>query len=283
VSADIPPAASAGEIALGEMTVNRIGLGGRFIQDAEQHRPLLRRALELGVNLIDTADIYGNSENALAEALHPYPDDLVIATKGGQTHVDGQVIANGTPRYLREACERSLARLRVETIDLYQLHMPDPDVPVEESVGALDELRREGKVRHIGVSNVFGDQLEAALRTAPVVSVQNRFSLMYPAGTHEIEVCERERMAFMPWWPLGGGELPRAGGALAEVGAEIAEIAAAHGATRGQIALAWLLHTSPAMLPIPGTGSIEHLEENLSAAALQLTPEDVATLEPTRP
>jgi pyridoxine 4-dehydrogenase len=276
VRADIPTAASAGEIALGDLTVNRIGLGGRFIQDAEHHRPLLRRALELGVNLVDTADIYGNSETALAQALHPYPDGLVIATKGGQTHVDGQVTANGTPRYLREACERSLARLRVDTIDLYQLHMPDPDVPVEESVGALDELRREGKVRHIGVSNVFGDQLEAALRTARVVSVQNRFSLMHPAGTHEIEVCERERMAFMPWWPLGGGELTRAGGALAEV-------AAAHGATPGQVTLAWLLQRSPAMLPIPGTGSVEHLEENIAAAGTRLTPEEVAALESSQP
>jgi aryl-alcohol dehydrogenase-like predicted oxidoreductase len=272
VSADIPPAAAAGDIAVGNFTVNRIGLGARFIQDAEHSRPLLRRALELGVSLIDTADIYGNSENALAEALHPYPDGLVIATKGGQTHVDGQVKADGTPRYLREACERSLARLRVDAIDLYQLHMPDPNVPLAESLGALEELRGEGKIRHIGVSNVFGDQLELALRTVPLASVQNRYSLMHPGGEHAIEVCERERIAFMPWWPLGGGELTRAGGALAEV-------AAAHGATPAQTALAWLLQRSPAMLPIPGTGSIEHLEENVAAARVRLTAAEMAALD----
>jgi pyridoxine 4-dehydrogenase len=258
VSADIPPAASAGEIALGDLTVNRIGLGGRFIQDAEHHRPLLRRALELGVNLIDTADVYGKSEEAIAGALHPYPEGLVIATKGGQTLVDGRPTANGARHYLREACERSLNRLRVETIDLYQLHMPDPNVPLEESVGALDELRREGKIRCIGVSNVFGDQLELALGTAPLASVQNRYSLMHRDSEREIEICEREGIAYMPWWPLGGGELARVG---------------------VQNALAWLLQRSPAMLPIPGTGSIEHLEENVAAAGVRLSAGETAALE----
>ena len=252
------PAAAAGELSLGGLTVNRIGLGARFVQDAEHSRPLLERALELGVNLIDTADVYGNSEEAIAGALHPYPDELVIATKGGQTLVDGQPTADGRPEYLREACERSLRRLRVDTIDVYQLHMADPEVPIEESVGGLDELRREGKVREIGVSNVFGEQLERARRTAPIVSVQNRYSLMHRQTETEIEICEREGMAFMPWWPLAGGE-------LAPLGPERA--------------IAWLLQRSPAMLPIPGTSSVEHLEENVAAAAVRLTPDEVAKLE----
>ena len=252
------PAAGAGTITLGSLSVNRIGLGARFVQDAAHHGPLLSRALELGVNLIDTADVYGASEDAIAGALHPYPDGLVIATKGGQTLVDGTPTADGRPEYLRDACERSLRRLRVDTIDLYQLHMPDPNVPIEESVGALDELRREGKVREIGVSNVFGDQLELARRTTPIVSVQNRYSLMHRDSEREIDICEREGMAYMPWWPLGGGELARVG---------------------VQKALAWLLQRSPAMLPIPGTGSVEHLEENVAAAGVQLTPEEVAALE----
>ena len=247
-----------GELSLGSLTVSRIGLGARFIQDAEHSRPLLMRALELGVNLIDTADVYGNSEVALAQALHPYPAEAVIATKGGQTLVDGTPTANGTPAYLREACECSLARLRVDTIDLYQLHMPDPNVPIEESVGALAELRTEGKVREIGVSNVFGEQLERARRTAPVVSVQNRYSLMHRDSEREIEICEREGMAYMPWWPLGGGELARVG---------------------AQHALAWLLQRSPAMLPIPGTSSLEHMEENVGAADVRLSAAEVAELE----
>jgi aryl-alcohol dehydrogenase-like predicted oxidoreductase len=251
-------AAAAGTIALGELTVNRLGLGTRFVQDATHSRPLLERALELGVNLFDTADVYGNSENAIAEALHPYPEGLVIATKGGQTLVDGTPTGDGRPQYLREACERSLARLRVETIDLYQLHMPDPNVPIEESVGALAELREEGKVREIGVSNVFGEQLERARRAAPIVSVQNRYSLKHRESQVEIAICEREGMAFMPWWPLAGGELAGMG---------------------VQAALAWLLQRSPAMLPIPGTASVEHLEENVAAAQMHLTPEDVAALE----
>jgi pyridoxine 4-dehydrogenase len=254
------PAAAAGTIALGSLRVNRIGLGARFVQDAAHHRPLLERALELGVNLIDTADVYGASEEAIAGALHPYPEGLVIATKGGQTLVDGQPTADGRPEYLREACERSLRRLHVDIIDLYQLHMRDPNVPLDESVGALDELRREGKVREIGVSNVFGDQLELARRTAPIVSVQNRYSLMHRDSEREIEICEREGMAYMPWWPLGGGELARVG---------------------VQRALAWLLQRSPAMLPIPGTGSVHHLEEDVAAAGLQLTPEEISDLEAT--
>ncbi len=245
--------------ALGDLSVSRIGFGGRWLSDPEHSRTLLRRALELGVTLIDTADVYGNSEEIIAQTLHPYPDDLVIATKGGQTHVDGRPTANGERRYLRTACERSLTRLRLDTIAVYQLHMPDPEIPIEDSIGALDELRSEGKIRHIGVSNVFGDQLEAALRTAPIVSVQNRYSLMNRDSEREIEICEREGIAFMPWQPL-------ADGALASIAGP-------------QVALAWLLQRSPAMLPIPGTTSIDHLEENVTAAGLQLTADEIAALE----
>ena len=252
------PAAAAGSLSLGSLEVNRIGLGARFVQDPEHHSALLARALTLGVDLIDTADVYGGSETAIAAALHPYPEGLVIATKGGQTLVDGTPTADGRPEYLRAACERSLARLRVEAIDLYQLHMPDPNVPIEESVGALAELRREGKVREIGVSNVFGEQVELARRTAPIVSVQNRYSLLHREREQEIEICEREGMAFMPWWPLAGGELTRVGAARA---------------------VAWLLQRSSAMLPIPGTASIAHLEENVAAAGVRLTPEEIAELE----
>jgi aryl-alcohol dehydrogenase-like predicted oxidoreductase len=248
----------AGGMNLGSLSVNRIGLGARFVQDADHHRPLLERALELGVNLIDTADVYGASEEAIAGALHPYPEGLVIATKGGQTLVDGQPTADGRPEYLRQACERSADRLRVDTIDLYQLHMPDPYVPIEESVGALDELRREGTVRDIGVSKLFGEQLERARATAPIVSVQNRYSLKHRDGQAEIAICEREEMAYIPWWPLAGGE-------LAQIGV--------------QQALAWLLQRSPAMLPIPGTSSVEHLEENVAAAGIRLTDEETAQLE----
>ncbi len=270
------PAASAGSIALGALSVNRIGFGARFVQDPDHHGALLRRALELGVTLIDTADVYGNSEAAIAGVLHPYPQELTIATKGGQTLVDGTPTANGQPAYLREACERSLARLRVDTIDVYQLHMPDPGVPIAESVGALDELRREGKIREIGVSNVFGEQLELARRAAPVVSVQNRFSLKHRRSDAEVAFCEREGMAYMPWWPLAGGELAQSGGALRSV-------ADAHGATPGQVALAWLLNRSPSMLPIPGTTSVEHLEQNVAAAALALTDTEIASLEAEQP
>ena len=247
------------ELALGDLSVSRIGFGGRWLSDPEHSRTLLHRALELGVNLIDTADVYGASEEVIAGALHPYPEGIVIATKGGQTLVDGRPTADGRPEYLRAACERSLTRLRADTIDLYQLHMPDPEVPIEDSLGALDELRREGKIRHIGVSNVFGDQLERALATVPVVSVQNRYSLMSRNSEREIENCEREGIAFMPWQPLADGALA--------------------GTAGPQVALAWLLQRSPAMLPIPGTSSIEHLEENVAAAGLRLTADELAALE----
>jgi aryl-alcohol dehydrogenase-like predicted oxidoreductase len=236
----------------------------------EEGRALLRRALELGVNLIDTADVYGNdnaSELLLADALHPYPEGLVIATKGGQVLRDGQPVANGTPAYLRSACEASLNRLRIDQIDLYQLHMADPEVPVEVSLGALNELRKEGKIRHIGVSNIFGGDLEHALDVAPVVSVQNRYNVGMRASDPEVDLCERRSLAYMPWSPLFMGDLPGEG--------PLRQIAEQRGATPAQIALVWLLARSPAIVPIPGTSTIAHLEENLKAAALRLSPEEL--------
>ena len=234
---------------------------------------MLRRAVELGVNLIDTADSYGPavSEELIAEALHPYPEDLVIATKGGLTRTGpGEWPRNGRPEYLREACEGSLRRLRLDRIDIYQLHAPDPDVPYEESVGTLKALQDEGKIRHIGVSNVSVEELEQARGIVDVVSVQNRFNLGDRHAADVLAACQDAGLAFIPWFPLQAGSLAEPGGAAAE-------IAAAHGATPAQVALAWLLGTE-ATLPIPGTGSIEHLEENLAAASLELSDAEVAEL-----
>jgi aryl-alcohol dehydrogenase-like predicted oxidoreductase len=238
-----------------------------FPGDRELARGLLRRALELGVNLIDTADAYGpgTSEEVIAEALHPYPEDLVVATKGGQVHDEqGRARPDGRPEHLREACEASLRRLRLERIDLYQLHSPDPEVPLEESLGALVELRAAGKIRHIGVSNVFGDQLALARSTAPIVSVQNRYNAGNRAAEASLEFCEREGIAFLPWAPLGAGALAPEEGPLAAVAGEC-------GATPAQVALAWLLRRSPVVLPIPGTSSAEHLEENMGATRVRLS------------
>ena len=260
----------------GELTVNRMGFGARWVDrnGPEASRALLRRVLELGVNLIDTADVYGadgGSERAIADALHPYSPDLVIATKGGQVAIDGQPAANGRPDYLRAACEASLRRLRLDTIPLYQLHMPDPDVPLEESLGALVELRDEGKIRQIGISNVFRGDLARALEIAPIVSVQNLYNLGRRGSDPEVDVCALNQIAYMPWFPLFAGEIPGDG--------EIGRVAAARGVTAAQVALAWLLARSPAMLPIPGTSSIEHLEENVAAAAVQLSDAELAALE----
>ena len=252
-----------------------MGFGAMWMTPAnpEPCRAVLRRAVELGIDLIDTADVYGNggSELMIAEALHPYPPGLVIATKGGQTVVDGAVVANGRPEYLRAACEASLGRLRLDTIDLYQLHMPDPGVPLAESLGALVDLRAEGKIRHIGGSNFLRGTFEDALATAPLVSVQNQFNLTSRNSEPELETCESRGIAFIPYRPLAGGALTEANGALRE-------IAAAREATTGQAALAWLLQRSPSMLPIPGTRSLAHLEENVAAAALRLTDDELARL-----
>ena len=239
---------------------------------------MLRAAIELGVQVIDTADAYGPDVNELliAEALHPYPADLVIATKGGCIREGPwQLRPDGRPEHLRAACEASLQRLRLEQVALYQLHMFDPDVPLEESVGALAELRSEGKIRHIGLSNVSVSQLEKAREIAAIASVQNRYNLAERASTDVLSYCEREGLVFIPWFPLGKGTLARS--------RELKAIGARSSSTPAQTALAWLLHSSSATLPIPGTTSRRHLADNVAATAVELTAEDLRELESLRP
>jgi pyridoxine 4-dehydrogenase len=273
-----------GTLQVGDRSVRRLGFGAMRITgdgiwgppaDHDGAIATLRRAIELGVNLIDTANSYGPdvSEELIAEALHPYPDDLVIATKGGLTRSGpNQWHPNGTPEHLREVCEGSLRRLQLDTIELYQLHRPDPKVPYEESVGTLKELQAEGKIRNIGVSNVSIDQLETARSIVEVVSVQNRFNLTDRASGDVLEHCEKLGIIFIPWWPLSAGS-------LAEPGGPVDQIASTHDASPGQVALAWLLVRSPLMLPIPGTSSVEHLEENVAAGALKLSDDEIAQLD----
>jgi pyridoxine 4-dehydrogenase len=268
----------------GDLEVRRLGFGAMRItgngiwgppDDPEGARRLLRRVVELGVNLIDTADSYGPevSENLIAEALHPYPEGLVIATKGGMRRTGpGQWPRDARPERLKECCEASLRRLRLERIDLYQLHSPDPRVPLEDSLGALKELQDEGKIRHIGISNVSRDELERARAVVDVVTVQNRYNLADRHSEDVLEACERESIGFIPWFPLAIGELARPGGPLDE-------LARRHDAAPGQLALAWLLARSPVMLPIPGTGSVEHLEENMLAESIELDRDEVERLE----
>jgi pyridoxine 4-dehydrogenase len=267
-------AASAGTFSLGgDRTVARLGFGAmRLPADPGQARALLRRAVELGVCLLDTAEFYGpgTSERLITEALWPYPDGLVIATKG-LTQPSDRWGQPGQPGRLREAVEGSLRRLRLERIDLYQLARIDPSVPAEDQFGVLAELREQGKVRHVGLSEVGVDQVEAARRIVPVASVQNRYSLADRAWEPVLDHCEREGIAFLPWFPLGAGRLAEAGGALVE-------IARRHHATPAQVALAWLLERSPVMLPIPGTSSVAHLEENLAASALRLDDDEFQLL-----
>jgi aryl-alcohol dehydrogenase-like predicted oxidoreductase len=274
----------AGTFTLGgDLTVGRLGFGAMRItgdgiwgepRDPGGARELLRRVVEAGVNLIDTADSYGPevSENLIAEALHPYPQDLVIATKGGfERPGPNRWEAACRPERLRRCCEASLRRLKLERIDLYQLHTVDRQVPIEDSIGALAELQEEGKIRHIGVSNVSVEQLERARSIATVVSVQNRFNLADRRAEEVLEVCERDDLGFLPYFPLAVGRLAEPGGA--------AEAAArTHGATPAQVALAWLLHRSPVTLPIPGTSSLAHFEENLEAGELELSQDEVAAL-----
>jgi aryl-alcohol dehydrogenase-like predicted oxidoreductase len=248
-------------------------------EDREECKRVLRRALELGINLIDTADSYGPdvSERLIAEALYPYPEELVIATKGGLVRPGpNRWLPDGRPEHLRAACEGSLKRLRVDRIDVYQFHRPDPKVPFEESVGELVRLKDEGKIRHVGLSNVNVDQLERAQKLTPIVSVQNRYSLMDRTSESVLAACSQEEVAFIPWNPLEVGELSRAGGLLAD-------IAQKYGATPGQVALAWLLAHSPVMLPIPGTSKVAHLEENIGAVALELAPAELAELDKVAP
>jgi pyridoxine 4-dehydrogenase len=263
----------------GDLEVRRLGFGAMRItgdgiwgppDDPEAARALLRRVVELGVNLIDTADSYGPevSENLIAEALHPYPDGLVIATKGGlRRSGPGRWPNDARPERLKECCEGSLRRLRLERIDLYQLHAPDPSVPLEDSLGALKELQEEGKIRHIGVSNVSLEELERARAVVDVVTLQNRYSVVDRHFEDVLEACEEAGIGFIPWFPLARGD-------LAEPWGPLDEIARARGATPGQVALAWLLAHSPVMLPIPGTTSVAHLEENVAASALRLSDDE---------
>jgi pyridoxine 4-dehydrogenase len=259
----------------GDLEVNRLGFGAMRLtgpgiwgepENPDECRAVLRRAVELGVNLIDTADSYGPevSERLIGETLAPYPDGLVIATKGGfERPVPNRWEVNGRPEHLRQACEGSLRRLRLERIDLYQLHRIDSRVPLEDQLGTLSDLQREGKVRHIGLSEVSVDDLEQAREIVEIVSVQNRYNLENRGAEDVLERCERDQLAFVPWFPLGSGELAREGGPLDRAAREL-------DATPGQVAIAWLLRRSPVMVPIPGTSRVAHLEENVAAAELEL-------------
>src|SRR5438477_6005583 len=263
----------------GDLTVNRLGFGAMRITgegiwgwppDRTNALKLLRRATELGVDLIDTADAYGpdTSELLIAEALHPYPKGLVIATKGGLTRPGpGEWVPNCRPEHLKQAVEGSLKRLRLERLDLYQLHTVDPRVPIEESLGALKQMQDAGKIRHIGLSNVDPDEITRARKIVPIVSVQNRYNIEDRKSENVLVYCEKENLGFLPWFPIGGG-----GGLKPENPLNTA--ATAHEVSVYQIALAWLLARSPVMLPIPGTSSLAHLEGNLGAAKLKLTPEE---------
>ena len=267
----------------GDLTVNRLGFGAMRItgpgiwgppDDPEEAKRLLRRVLELGIDLIDTADSYGPevSENLIAEALHPYPDGLVVATKGGlRRSGPGQWPRDARPERLKECCEASLRRLKLDRIDLYQLHSPDPQVPYEDAVGALKELQDEGKIRHVGISNVSVDQLGQAREIVEVVTVQNHYNLEDRDSEDVLEACEEAGIGFIPWYPLATGRLAEPGGALERAAQD-------RDATPGQIALAWLLARSPVMLPIPGTSSVEHLEENWAAREIELSQDEVVEI-----
>jgi pyridoxine 4-dehydrogenase len=288
------PAAAAGTFTIGgDLTVNRMGFGAMRVtgpeiwgepKDAAEARRVLHRAVELGVNFIDTADAYGPevSERLIAETLSPYPHGLIIATKGGLLRpAASEWVPDGRPEHLREACEGSLKRLKLARIDLYQFHHPDPRVPIEDSIGELAKLRREGKIRHIGVSNFDVEQLERARRIVPIVSVQNRYNLSDRRSEEVLHVCARDGLAFIPWAPLASGstaKLESGSTAAREPANPLEQVAAAHGVTVMQVAIAWLLARSPVMLPIPGTSSVAHLEEDLASARLQLSPAELKLL-----
>ena len=275
-------AKAAGNISLGgEIYVHRLGYGAMRLtgegiwgppRDRNGALAVLRRAVELGVDFIDTADSYGPnvSEELIAEALFPYPAGLVIATKGGWNRPGpNQWTHDATPAHLRKAVEGSLKRLRLDRIDVYQLHIPDPVVSFEASVETLAQVRNEGKIRLVALSNVTQEHIERARKIVPIVSVQNRYSFADREWDYVVDYCERNGIAFIPWFPLGAGKV---------AGAVLNQIAQAHRASPTQVALAWLLRRSPMMLPIPGTSSIEHLEENVAAASLRLTDEDYEKL-----
>jgi pyridoxine 4-dehydrogenase len=276
---------TTGTFALGgDLTINRLGYGAMRItgdgiwgepKDRDEARKVLQRAVALGVNFIDTADSYGPevSENIIAEALYPYPKDLVIATKGGFTRSGPNKWAEvGRPEYLRQCVEMSLRRLKVERIDLYQLHRIDPKVPVAESLGALKDFQKAGKIRHIGLSEVVPREIDEAAKTVKIVSVQNQYNLSDRRHEKVLAYCEKHNLAFIPWFPVASGQLARPGGPLDA-------IAKNHQATVAQLSIAWLLHHSPVMIPIPGTSSVKHLEENMAAAKLQLSPEEWKAIE----
>lgn len=267
----------------GDITVHRLGIGAMRLcgagvwgepRDAKSARQVLFRAVALGITLIDTADAYGPevNERFIAETLHPYPEGLVIATKGGLTRPRREAWdRDGRPEHLRTACEASLDRLKLDRIDLYQLHAPDPRVPLEDSVGALAELRAEGKIRHIGLSNVSVDELHRAQRIVPIASVQNRYNIFDRSSEDVLAACLQDGTAFLPWQPL-------AAGGLATRDAALARVARRHGVEPAQVAIAWLLAHAPVIAPIPGTSSIVHLEENVAAASICLSTEDMIEL-----
>jgi pyridoxine 4-dehydrogenase len=266
----------------GDLTVNRLGFGAMRLTgagiwgwppDRENAKKVLGRAVELGVNLIDTADAYGpeTDELLIAEALHPYPKGLIIATKGGITRPGpGSWVPNGRPEYLSQCVDKSLKRLKLERIDLYQLHTVDRKVPIEESVGALKKAQDAGKIRHVGLSNVTTEEIERAKKVLPIVSIQNRYNIEDRESEDVLSYCEKEKMGFLPWAPVGGSGR----GSLTKGGNPFEAEAKRHGVSAVQLALAWLLQKSPVMLPIPGTSSLAHLEENMAAAKLQLAPDE---------
>ena len=279
-----PGAATAPAFKIGgDLEVNRLGFGAMRITgegiwgwppDRANALKVLKRAVELGVNLIDTSDAYGpeTSELLIAEALHPYPKGLIIATKGGLTRPGPRDwVPNGHPDYLKGCVDKSLKRLRLDRVDLYQLHRIDPKVPMEESLGALKEMQTAGKIRHVGLSEVSPEQIERARKIPPIVTVQNRYNVSDRQWENTLTYCEKEQLGFMPWAPIGGNRGLRAGHALEKVAKD-------HSVSVIQLGLAWLLQRSPVMLPIPGTSNIQHLEDNVAAAKLKLTPEEWKTL-----
>ena len=269
-------------LQIGDLSVNRLGFGAMRVcgtniwgppKDRDNAHRVLRRAIELGVNFFDTADSYGPDvdEELIAEALHPYPTDLVIATKGGLLRPrPGAWVPDGRPEHLKRALDGSLRRLKIDRIDLYQLHAPDPKVPFADSVGALADGQKAGKIRHVGISNVSVKQLEEARRICPIVSVQNQYNLGNRSSEAVLKACEKLGIAFLPWYPLAAGDV------LKEQKVKI--IARKLKATPAQVALAWLLAKSPVMLPIPGTKSIPHLEANVAAASIVLSADDIRAL-----